>query len=86
MSIQKSIHDKLKPIELKYLKIVEYDCKIYIIKKRFIYHKCNKRFTENLDLTQKVKTVSNKLEQKILNSIKSMLKFFRNVLFWLLSR
>ena len=41
-----SIHDKLSPIELKYLKIVEYDCKINIIKKRFICHNCNKRFTE----------------------------------------
>lgn len=29
----RSVHDKLKPIELKYLKIVEYDCKINIIKK-----------------------------------------------------
>ena len=37
----KSIHDRLKPIELKYLKIVEYDCKINIIKKRFVCHKCN---------------------------------------------
>ena len=61
-----SVHDKLKPIELKYLKIVGYDCKINIIKKRFICHKCNKKFTEKLDLNQKGKTISNKLEQKIL--------------------
>ena len=61
----RSIHDKLKPIELKYLKIVEYDCKINIIKKRFVCHKCNKKFTENLDLNQRGKSVSNKLEQKI---------------------
>ena len=65
----RSIHDKLKSIELKYLKIVEYDCKINIIKKRFVCHKCNKRFTENLDLNQKGKTVSNKLEQKILKDL-----------------
>lgn len=65
----RSIHDKLKPIELKYLKIVEYDCKINIIKKRFICHKCNKKFTENLDLNQRGKTVSNKLEQKILKDL-----------------
>jgi transposase len=61
-----SVHDKLKPIELKYLKIVGYDCKINVIKKRFICHKCNKKFTEKLDLNQKGKTISNKLEQKIL--------------------
>lgn len=60
-----SIHDKLKPIEVKYLKVIEQDTKVNIIKKRFICHKCNKKFTENLDLNQKVKTISNKLEQKI---------------------
>lgn len=65
----KSIHDKLKPIELKYLKLFEYDCKINIVKKRFICHKCNKKFTENLDLNRKGKTISNKLEQKILKDL-----------------
>lgn len=64
-----SIHDKLKPIELKYLKIAEYDCKINIVKKRFICHKCNKRFTEQVDLNEKGKTISNKLEQKILKDL-----------------
>ncbi len=34
-----SIHDKLRPIELKYLKIGEYNAKINIVKKRFICHK-----------------------------------------------
>ena len=60
-----SVHDKLKPIELKYLKIVEYDCRINILKKRFVCHKCNKRFTEKVDLNRKGKNISNKLEQKI---------------------
>ena len=64
-----SIHDKLSPIELKYLKIVEYDCKINIIKKRFICHNCNKKFTEEVDLNQKGKTISRKLEQKILKDL-----------------
>ena len=36
-----SIHDKLRPIELKYLKILEQETRIKIIKKRFICHKCN---------------------------------------------
>ena len=36
-----SIHDKLRPIELKYLKILEQETRINIIKKRFICHKCN---------------------------------------------
>ena len=65
----KSIHDKLKPIELKYLKVAEVDTKISIIKKRFICHKCNKKFTENVDLNNKGKTISNKLEQKILKDL-----------------
>jgi transposase len=64
-----SIHDKLKPIELKYLKVVEQDVKINIVKKRFICHKCNKKFTESLDLNNKGKTISNKLEQKVLKDL-----------------
>lgn len=64
-----SIHSKLNPIELKYLKVIEQDTKINIIKKRFICRKCKKVFTENLDLNQKNKTISNKLEQKILKDL-----------------
>ena len=64
-----SIHDRLKPIELKYLKIIEQDTKVNIIKKRFICHKCNKRFTEEIDLNNKGKNISNKLEQKILKDL-----------------
>ena len=37
-----SVHDKLKPIEVKYLKIMEQDTKVNIVKKRFICHKCKK--------------------------------------------
>ncbi len=64
-----SIHDKLKPIELKYLKVIEQDTKINIVKKRFICHKCNKEFTENLDLNEKGKNIGNKLEQKVLKDL-----------------
>ena len=64
-----SIHDKLKPIEVKYLKVIEQDTKINIIKKRFICHKCNKKFTENLDLNQRGKTISNKVVQKVLKDL-----------------
>lgn len=65
----RSIHDKLKPIELKYLKVIEQDTKVNIVKKRFICHKCNKKFTEELDINNKNKTISNKLEQKILKDL-----------------
>lgn len=64
-----SIHDRLKPIEVKYLKVIEQDTKVNIVKKRFVCHKCNKIFTENLDLNQKRKTISNKLEQKVLKDL-----------------
>ena len=64
-----SIHDKLKPIEVKYLKVIEQDTKINIVKKRFMCHKCKKQFTENVDLNQKGKTISNKLEQKVLKDL-----------------
>lgn len=65
----KSIHSNLKPIELKYLKVVEQDTKINIVKKRFVCYKCKKVFTENVDLNQKNKTITNKLEQKILKDL-----------------
>lgn len=65
----RSIHSKLKPIELKYLKVIEQETKINIIKKRFICYKCKKVFTEELDLNQKRKSISNKLVQKILKDL-----------------
>lgn len=64
-----SVHDKLKPIEVKYLKVIEQDTKVNIVKKRFICHKCNKKFTEHLDLNGSGKTISNKLEQKVLKDL-----------------
>ena len=39
-------------LELKYLKIGEYDSKINIVKKRFICHKCKKKFTEDIRVFQ----------------------------------
>lgn len=64
-----SIHDKLKPVELKYLKVIEQDTKINIVKKRFICHKCKKKFTEEIELNNKGKNISNKLEQKVLKDL-----------------
>ena len=64
-----SVHDTLKPIELKYLKLFEQDTRILITKKRFICHKCKKKFTEEVDLNNRGKTISNKLEQKILKDL-----------------
>lgn len=61
----KSIHDKLKPSKIKYLKMAEYDTEISLIKRRFICHKCNKKITENINLSKYRSNISNKLEIKI---------------------
>ena len=65
----KSVHDRLKPIEIKYLKVIEQDTKINILKKRFVCHKCKKVFTEGVELNNKGKNISNKLEQKVLKDL-----------------
>ena len=65
----KSIHDKLKPIKIKYLKTFEYQTNIIITKRRFICHNCNKKFTEEVDINNQNKSISNKLEQKILKDL-----------------
>ena len=64
-----SIHYKLKPIKLKYLKLFEIETNVVIVKKRFICHNCNKKFTEEVDLNNKGKSISNKLEQKVLKDL-----------------
>lgn len=64
-----SIHDVFQPIELKYLKLFEHDTRILITNRRFICHKFNKRFTEEVDLNNHGKSILNKLEQKILKDL-----------------
>ena len=39
----------------------EYETEILIVKRRFICHKCNHKFTEEVVLNNKNKSVSNKL-------------------------
>ncbi len=65
-----SIHDRLKPITLKCLNIYEIPTQIIQIKRRFICHKCNKKFTEPSTLSMKNTSISNKLKQKILKDLK----------------
>ena len=67
----RSVHDKLKPIEVKYLKIVGYTTYLKVYKRRFHCHNCNKIFTENDYINGTKKKISLKTEQKIL------LQFFR---------
>ena len=61
----KSVHDYLKPINSKYVKIAEYDCYLRIKRKRFICRKCNKRIIEDIAIVNKGKSITNALEIKI---------------------
>ena len=60
-----SIHDKLKPVNLKFNKVAEQNCRLILIKRRFICHNCNIRIVEDLNINGLRKTISNKLEIKI---------------------
>lgn len=59
------IHDKLKPMKIKYLKMAEQKTEIQLIKRRFICHNCKKKITEDLNINKYKSNISNKLELKI---------------------
>lgn len=61
----RSVHDYLKPINSKYLKMAEYECYLRIKRKRFICRKCNKRIIEDVGIIGKGRNISNALEIKI---------------------
>lgn len=60
-----SVHDKLKPINIKFNKVAEQKCNLILIKRRFICHNCNIKIVEDLNINGSKKTVSNELEIKI---------------------
>ena len=60
-----SVHDYLKPVNSKYVKVAEYDCYLRITRKRFICRRCNKRITEDVGIVRKGKSITNVLEIKI---------------------
>ncbi len=60
-----SVHDVRKPIKSKCLDVTDQQVILEIIKRRFTYHKCNKTFTEALDLSGKDGSISNKLKIQI---------------------
>ena len=61
----RSVHDYLKPINSKYLKMAEYECYLRIKRKRFICRKCNKRIIEDVGIISKGRNISNALNIKI---------------------
>ena len=60
-----SIHDKLKPMTIKYNKIVDKKCYLILHKRRFICHRCNKRIVEDLGINLTNRSISNSLEIKV---------------------
>ncbi len=60
-----SIHDKLKPIKIKYLKMAEQTTEIQLIKRRFICHNCKKKIIEPININKYKSNISNQLEIKI---------------------
>jgi len=66
----RNIHDKLKPIRIKYLDIAGYTTYLMVYKRRFNCSSCGKRFTESNYINGKGKTISLKLERKILMDLR----------------
>ena len=64
------VHDKLKPIKIKYLDMAGYTSYLMVHKRRFNCSNCGKRFTEENFVNGTKKTVSYKLEQKILMDLR----------------
>ena len=60
-----SVHDKLKPIKIKYNKIVEKKCYLILNKRRFICHRCKKKIVEDLDINLTNRSISKSLEIKV---------------------
>lgn len=66
----KSVHDKLKPITLKYVKAFEFITYGVLIKRRFICHGCKYKFMGQVTIQRENKNISNKVEQKVLKGLK----------------
>ena len=75
----KSIHDKLKPMKIKGLKIFEIPTNMVVTKRRFICHKCNRKFTEELNINEKKSNISNDLKKKILKDLRDYNKSLKYI-------
>ena len=60
-----SVHDKLRPIRIKYNKVVDRKCYLILFKRRFICHRCKKKIVEDLGINLSNRTISSSLEIKI---------------------
>ena len=69
-SFTSSIHDYLRPIRSTYLDSCTQKVILIIHKRRFHCYKCNKIFTEEIDLTDKNKNISNAVKIEIRKDLK----------------
>ncbi len=60
-----SVHDKLKPVRLKELDITGNKFVLNVYKRRFICHKCNVKFTEQININKERSNISNKVKIQI---------------------
>ena len=66
----RNVHSKLKPITIKYLNIAGYKTYLKVYKRRFYCSCCDKVFTENNFINESKRSISLKLEQKILMDLR----------------
>ena len=66
VSIPKEIDEKIDIM----VKEFEYTTYVVLIKRRFICHKCEHKFTEKVNIQRVNKSISRKVEQKILVDLK----------------
>ena len=64
------IHDYLKPVTIKHLKMSEVPTLLIVYKRRFRCKNCNKAFTEELNLNSKKGSISLDVKRKILLMLK----------------
>lgn len=77
----KSIHDRLKPMVIKDLKIEEHHSKLIVTKRRFKCHNCDKKFTEPMNINAKNRSISEKLRIKILQDLLNHERSLKSIAF-----
>ena len=73
------VHDYLKPSKILYLDIVGEKMYLIVIKRRFECKKCNKSFTEDIELTNQKGNISLKVKQKILKEFLDKNKSLKDI-------
>ena len=70
-----SVHSKLKRAYIRELDFLGYGCVLTIVKRRFHCYKCNKIFTEEIDLLPNKNEISNRVKRQIHKDLLNTLTF-----------